>query len=175
MRPIFVVLCLIVMCLSAQLSFDIPITETGIPFTAQSLALFIIAGLLRPMEFLVVIVSYLVLGIIGVPVYADGSSGLDKILGASGGFLYGFIFSGLFISYNIQSNSSPRITKLVTIMIIGTIVLFAFGIFHLAVKFGLEKGLEYGFYPFWQMGLFKAILAATIVYLAMKQFKLLRD
>jgi len=41
------------------------------------------------------IAIYLLLGLIGLPVYAGGSSGLGAILGPTGGYLMGFLFTGL--------------------------------------------------------------------------------
>lgn len=157
---------------SAYISFDINIGDNAIPFTAQSLAVFIIAGLLKPKEFLAVILTYLVIGIIGMPVFADGSSGFDKIKGASGGFLYGFIFSGLFISYFTTYKSKKGSLKGLSLYFLATFILFFFGLLHLAIKLDFPKAIEYGFHPFWRMGLIKAILACIIVILIKRFFKI---
>lgn len=150
--------------LSAHISITLPISEKGIPFTAQSYVIFVVAGLLSPRLFLGVIISYLFLGIAGLPVFADGTSGWEKIQGASGGFLYGFVVSGVAIAYCLQNAERPSLSKIITTMIMGSILLFICGLGQLAVKFGGEKALEYGLYPFWKMGLFKAFLAAITVF-----------
>jgi len=84
---------LVLLVISAYISITLPVSEKGIPFTAQSLVVFILAGILPLRVFLIVILSYLLLGIVGLPVFADGSSGWAKITGGSGGFLYGFAVS----------------------------------------------------------------------------------
>ncbi len=152
------------MVLSAYTSFTIPVIETGIPFTAQSLVIFVAAGLLKPTNFLAAIILYLILGVAGLPVFAEGSSGWSRIVGSSGGFLYGFIFSGLVISYCASTLEEKTFPKLIGLMILGTGVLFVFGLGHLSYKFGIEKALEYGLYPFWKMALVKAILAGIAVF-----------
>ena len=154
--------CLLIV--SAYATFTIPITETGIPFTMQSLVLFILAGILSPKEIFSVVTFYLLLGMLGLPVFADGSSGLDKILGASGGFLYGFLFSGLSISYMLTKVDRNLLLNLTLVFLLATLVLFLFGLAHLAIKFDLNRSLEYGLYPFWKVAIAKAIIAALLIY-----------
>lgn len=163
-----VVLAVLLVCASAYVSVTLPISENGIPFTAQSLAIFVVAGLFRPKVFLLIICAYLIAGVAGLPVFAEGSSGWAKITGGSGGFLYGFVFSGWVISYLLSQLDRVTLSRSVGVMLLGTLVLFVFGLGHLAVKFGLEKALEYGFYPFWKMALVKAVLAALILFSVMK-------
>jgi len=156
-------LALLIIITSAYVSLTLPISEAGIPFTAQSLVVFVVAALLTPREFLIVIASYLLLGGIGLPVFAEGSAGWDKLIGPSGGFLIGFLFSGLFISLSMNRLSRPFF-KILTVMLEATLVLFLFGLGMLTYKFGFPKALEYGFHPFWIMAVVKAILATFIVY-----------
>ena len=163
-RLLFIVVSLFCLICASRISITLPISEMGIPFTAQSLAVFIIAGLLRPIDFAVVLLTYLFLGIVGVPVFADGSYGWEKITGGSGGFLYGFLFAGLVISSYTANSSEKGLWRMVVIMLLGTVVMFGFGLSHLAWKYGWEKALEYGLYPFWMMGLVKAILSAIVVW-----------
>lgn len=158
---------LILICLSSQISFEIPFSP--IPLTAQSLIIFIVAGLVRPKFALILLPSYLILGAIGLPVFAEGTSGFQKIIGTSGGFLYGFLFSAVTISYLVDRTEEIDLLKFIGIMLIGTMVLFIFGLLHLSLKLSFEKALEYGLYPFWKMALVKALLAAISVY-AIKTF-----
>lgn len=158
------IVALLLLIASAYVSVTLPISEKGIPFTAQSLVVFYLAGMLLPSRTFVVIAGYLILGIIGLPVFADGGSGWSKIVGASGGFLYGFLFSGMFIAMALWKERLHSLGHIMIIMILGTVVLFVFGIGHLSYKFGFEKALEYGFHPFWKMALVKAILASLMVF-----------
>lgn len=165
MNIIKVIVSLIILIGSAYASFNIPVTESGIPFTLQSLMVFVIAAILRPSMTVICIGLYLILGAVGLPVFAEGSSGLEKILGASGGFLYGFVFSGFFISYSFTLSQSIPYYRILVIFLVATIILFFFGLLHLSFKFDLSRALEYGLYPFWQMAIVKAIMASVIIYL----------
>jgi len=157
-----VLFALLVLIASAYVSFDLNIAETKMPFTAQSLVVFVVAALLKPKTFFIVIISYLTLGVVGLPVFADGSSGWSKIIGGSGGFLYGFVFSGLFISFCFLKISCHWSNSLL-VMLLGTVMLFVFGLGQLIFLFGIEKALEYGLYPFWKMAIIKAIVATILV------------
>lgn len=148
---------------SAYISVSIP--GLSIPFTAQSLVVFVLAALLTPQYFLIVILSYLGMGIAGVPVFAEGTAGLAKVLGNSGGFLYGFVFSGLAIGFSTKGQIQIPLVRLINVMLLATVVLFIFGVGHLAVKLDMQKALLYGLYPYWKMALVKAVVAALIVWL----------
>ncbi len=153
---------LICIIISAYVSFSIPVTESGIPFTAQSLVVFVVAAMMNTHEVKVCMLSYLFLGIVGLPVFAEGTAGMDKIMGPSGGFLYGFVFAGWFISEMIADFKPMKVYHLLIIFLAATFVLFFFGLGHLALKFDLESALKFGLYPFWKMALFKALLAALV-------------
>ncbi len=159
-----VIVSVVLLSIAAQVSFSLPENITTIPFTLQSLILFIIASFLRPRIFFAFILLYLLLGILGLPVFAEAGAGLDSILGNSGGFLYGFVFSGYFISSYFKTNQEVKLISCVNIMIQATLVLFFFGLIHLAILKGFSVAVNYGFLPFWKMALLKALLAAVIVY-----------
>ena len=160
---------LLTLIASAYISVSIP--GLSIPFTAQSLVVFVVAGLLAPRHFIIVIVSYLALGAVGAPVFAEGSSGFAKILGNSGGFLYGFLFSGLFISILTKKQAETQFSRLLLVMLAATIVLFVFGVLHLAFRLDMEKALQFGLYPYWKMALVKAFLAAIAVFLVKRRLR----
>lgn len=164
MKPfvgILVGLCIIIA--SAYGSFTIPITETGIPFTLQSLAVFVIAAFLDWRQSIICLGLYLLIGALGLPVFAEGSSGFEKIMGPSGGFLIGFLCSGTFISYARQHIQRDNIVHWSTLMLLATVILFLFGLSQLYVHFDFSKAVEYGLAPFWKMAILKALLAALIV------------
>lgn len=154
--------------LSAYMSFTIPISETGIPFTLQSLIVFVLAAFMTPLQSMIFFMLYLGLGVAGLPVFADGTSGFDKICGNSGGFLYGFVLSGVLISFMISRMPGPNFQGLLKVFLLATIVLFIAGLTHLAVLIGWDNAIRYGLHPFWKMALLKAFLASGIVYLVIK-------
>jgi len=73
---------------------------------------------------------------LGAPVFADGSSGIDVLIGRTGGYLYGFIIAAW---------------------------LSACGITHLSQSIGLANALQYGLYPFLLGAMIKIVAGAFIV------------
>jgi biotin transport system substrate-specific component len=62
-----------------------------VPFTLQTLMLFIIILVLRPGEALAAVAGYLALGALGFPVFAAMRGGLAVLAGPTGGFLLGYL------------------------------------------------------------------------------------
>jgi len=160
-KVIHIILGFLAIVAASYGSFNIPISETGIPFTLQSLVVFIVAGLLSWDAFFICILLYLCVGVLGAPVFADGESGLRSLMSPSGGFLYGFAFAGLYIAYFIKQRGTGFI-KALNVYLEGTIILFFFGMVQLTLLYDFESAVAYGLKPFWKMALVKAILAAVI-------------
>lgn len=64
----------------------------AIPFTMQTFAVFMTAILTGPVNGTVAVVLYILIGIVGVPVFSAFQSGPGVVLGATGGFIVGFVF-----------------------------------------------------------------------------------
>ncbi len=64
---------------------------TPIPFTLQTFALFLIAGLLPLSAALLSVSAYLLLGAAGLPIFSGFSGGFGVLFGPTGGFLWGFL------------------------------------------------------------------------------------
>ena len=62
-----------------------------VPFTLQTLAIFLSAGLLGTRKSVAVVIVYLLLGAAGVPVFSGFRGGIGAILGPTGGYMIGFI------------------------------------------------------------------------------------
>lgn len=161
-----VLFSIIVISISAQLT--IPVSD--IPVTGQTLSILIIALLLKPKETFLVLLGYLTLGGLGLPIFADGASGFEKFSSGSGGFLIGFIFGSTFISYLFQFVKSKNALSILLLTCLGTIIILIFGVGRLSMLYGLEKGIEYGFTPFWKGAILKVIIGTFITF-AIFQYK----
>lgn len=74
----------------------------------------------------ITIFVYLLLGAIGVPVFAGMSGGLSAILGTTGGYLLGFAFIGMTYWYVSEKISQKLFVKIIA-LILGLILCYAFG------------------------------------------------
>lgn len=75
--------------LGAMVQFPVP--PFGVPQTLQTLAVLLCALALGPRLGAVSMGLYVVCGIVGVPLFADGEAGWATILGQTGGYLVGFV------------------------------------------------------------------------------------
>lgn len=87
-------LCALFAALLAICSW-ISLTLGDIPFTLQTFAIFLALGLLGGKRGTVAILVYLLLGAIGIPVFAHFQGGIGVIFGTTGGYIFGFLLSGL--------------------------------------------------------------------------------
>ena len=66
-----------------------------VPFTLQTFAVFLAAGLLGGKRGSIAVLIYILLGAIGLPVFAGFKGGIGALLGTTGGYILGFILSML--------------------------------------------------------------------------------
>lgn len=149
--------------LFAQLSIDMPLGESSIPITGQTFAVLLSAYWLKRKNGTIAILAYVLLGVFGLPIFADGQSGWVVLMGGSGGFLIGFIIAAYAIGYLGEQTWRISFTKSLLAMTIGTAIILFFGIGRLTSLYGLEKGLAYGFYPFWKGAIVKIVLGAIVL------------
>src|SRR5699024_11491248 len=77
----------------AQITIPIPL----VPITGQTLAIGLAATILGARYGTYSTILYLIIGAIGVPVFAQMSSGMGILFGPTGGFIVGFIPTAFFI------------------------------------------------------------------------------
>lgn len=104
--------------------FSIPIGP--IPLSLATLILYLLGALLMPIESVSAIMVYLVLGLMGLPVFSGFAGGAEKLVGPTGGFLIGYLFCIGIESLMITKWNRKWIYPLA--MVLGTIVLYAFGL-----------------------------------------------
>lgn len=102
----------------------------AVPFTLQSFAVFLALGTIGWKRGTLSVVIYLILGLVGVPVFSGFKSGAGVLFGPTGGFLIGFIFAGLTFGAVSRMLTAARLSgvpaKLISFFC-GSIVLYAFG------------------------------------------------
>ena len=172
-EAIVVLTAVFFIALSAQFTIEVPLNDAQIPISGQSFAVLLVAAILGLKRGVGAVALYVLLGALGLPIFADGESGLDVLLGGSGGFLIGFIFAAFGIGYRLSKLPFRPISflKSAYLMTFGTAIILFFGIGRLTSLYGFEKAMEYGFYPFWQGALVKILLGATVLFLVEKTKK----
>ena len=67
----------------------------AVPFTLQTFGVFIAVGILGGKNGTLAVLIYIILGAIGVPVFAGFQGGIGVLAGSTGGYIVGFLFSAL--------------------------------------------------------------------------------
>jgi len=103
------------------------------PVSLQTIFVFMAALLLGPRLGSLSMVIYIVMGMIGLPVFSGFRGGLDVLTGQSGGFVFGFIFSANFIGFMKNINFlNKNILYIFLILVVGNIVIYMFGSSYIA-------------------------------------------
>ncbi len=97
-----------------------------VPFTLQTFGVFLAVAVLGGKRGTLAVVTYLLMGSIGLPVFAGFGGGLGYFMGSTGGYMIGFLFSAL-VMWGLESlwGKSHRVTLLS--MILGLFVCYTFG------------------------------------------------
>ena len=117
----YVAVCAALMAVCSWIS--IPAT---VPFTLQTFAVFCSLGLLGGRRGTAAILVYLLLGAVGVPVFAGFSGGIGILFGTTGGYLLGFILMGLVYWLGERLSMDSRNVRIIS-MILGLLLCYAFG------------------------------------------------
>ena len=162
------------LALCAQISFDLPFTP--VPITLQTFGVLLIGAAYGTWRGGLTAAVYLLMGIVGLPVYADRTHGLDVVLGATGGYLIGFVVAAVVVGWLAQRQWDRRFSSAVAAMLTGTIVLYIPGLLWLQRDQGLDfpTTLEYGLYPFVPGDLLKIYLAGATLPVAWRIVRRLR-
>lgn len=143
-------------------------TPTRIDFTLQVLGVFLTLGILGGRRGTFAITAYLLLGAVGAPVFAGFWGGLGALLTPSGGFLIGFLFSGL-VMWGLEKVLGARTWALGAAMVLGLVVCYAFGTaWFMAVypmggeTVGLGTALMWCVIPYVPFDLIKIALALAL-------------
>ncbi|MBD5135289.1 MAG: biotin transporter BioY [Lachnospiraceae bacterium] len=117
---------------------------TPIPFTLQTFAIFATICMLGGKRSTISILVYILLGAVGLPVFSGFSGGFGKLLGNTGGYIIGFLFSSLVV-WLITRLFGTKTPVMITAMITGLFVCYAFGtIWFITVYLKADSSISIG-------------------------------
>jgi biotin transport system substrate-specific component len=143
---------------------QIVIPTTPVPFTAQTFGVLTVGAALGFRRGALALLLYLAVGAAGLSVFAEGSSGVAKILGATGGYLIGFAVAAAIVGRLAELGWDRHIGGSLAAMAIGTAVIYAIGVPWLKVTLGIpwETAVAEGMTKFLLWDAAKLIVAAGI-------------
>jgi biotin transport system substrate-specific component len=155
---------------AASAQFVVPMPFSPVPMTLQPLAVLVVGGLLGGAAGLGALLLYLALGVLGLPVFAAGGSGLLHLMGPTGGYLIAFpLAAGVAGALTSSAISAPGVRpggvlRVLLSCALGMVIIHAGGVAQLALLGGNPlMAFRVGFVPFLTGDLIKVGLAAALI------------
>ena len=148
--------------IAAMAQLRIPLPFTPVPLTGQTFAVLLAGIALGSRRGSASMLMYLVLGAIGLPVFAGSASGLAILAGPTGGYLVGFIGAAWVVGRMAEHGLDRDFRSIWLVFLAGEAVIYLFGLPWLSLFVGVQKVLVAGFLPFLPGDLVK-LVAATLV------------
>jgi len=149
--------------LTASAKIQIPLQP--VPFTFQTLVVLSLGFVFGPALGLATVLAYLAQGAAGFPVFAgtpEKGIGLAYMFGPSGGYLLGFAVAAFVTGWLARMSWDRNFVTMAVAMVIGNVIIYAFGVSWLTSYIGYDKAIAFGLKPFIVFDLIK-IAAAVIV------------
>jgi biotin transport system substrate-specific component len=141
---------------------QITIPTNIIPISLITLGLTVVSFYSSKEVGLYSVISYVLLGALGAPVFSNFSS-YEKILSPSGGFILGYILAAYSIYFFRSNFNLNNVFKLFIAIFISSIFLYASGFIWLSFYVGYKKAFIIGIYPFVIPGIIKSIASSFII------------
>ena len=149
--------------ISIAASAHIAIPIGPVPITFQTVVVMLVGVLYTPKEALSTTCLYLIFGILGLPLFKSGASGLAYATGTSGGYFIGFIAAATFIAY-FKHYVKKSVWALMFLLLAAHSIIYVLGVSWLSYLLGFEKALYYGFLVFIPAGAAKTIALSLILH-----------
>jgi biotin transport system substrate-specific component len=135
-----------------------------VPITLQTLFVNLAGALLGGTLGALSQVVYILLGVIGLPVFAGGKAGAGVLLGPTGGYLIGFVVGAYVIGKLTAIRRKPGFIWLICAMSIGIAIVYMIGIIQLmaVAKLDFNRAIAIGLLPPLPGDILKIIIAALI-------------
>lgn len=152
----------------------IPFSFLGVPMTLQTFAIAFCGFLLGWKMGLCAVLLYLFLGVVGLPVFSGFQGGLQKLIGSTGGFLYGFLLLVLLCGFALRFR---RPVYGVLLGIGGLLLCHTCGVLQLSVvnKIPLWSAIAGASLPFLPKDILSVVAAFALAGLLRRRLPFLRQ
>ena len=168
-KIMFLVLGVTILSLSAH--FKVPFYP--VPMTLQTLVVLLIGMSYGLHLGGATILSYLLLGAFGAPVFSGGV-GFVYLVGPTGGYLVGFFVAAAVLGFLTERGMGQNWVTSAALAVIGTVIIYALGLSWLTSIIGFEKAVQFGLMPFVFGDCLKMVIVTLSIPLAWKLLERLR-
>ncbi len=150
---------------AAQIAIPLPFTP--VPLTLQTFAVLLVGAALGSLRGVLSMGLYALMGVVGVPWFAQGSSGFSS---ASFGYIIGFIVAAFIVGRLAERGASTTALRSAGLMVMGNIAIYTVGVIWLkfAISVDWATALSLGVVPFLIGDALKIVLAAGLLPLSWK-------
>jgi biotin transport system substrate-specific component len=148
---------------AAQLRFTMP--WSPVPYTGQTAAVLLVGVGLGWRLGALSMLLYLAVGLMGAPVFTGGGHGIEHLLGATGGYLIGFVAAAALVGRLAERGWDRTPGRVVALMLLGNAVIYLLGVTVLAAVLEMPAGeaLWRGAAVFLPWDAFKVVVAAGLL------------
>jgi biotin transport system substrate-specific component len=145
----------------------IPVPGSPVPVTGQTLAVLLIGTTYGARLGVLTFATYLLAGIAGAPIFAPSATsanhGIDRLIGATGGYLVGMLIASLVLGYLADRKADQKFRTSFPALLLGDAIIFTFGLLWLQQTLDLSwsKTIAAGFTPFILGEALKIAITAT--------------
>jgi biotin transport system substrate-specific component len=145
----------------------IPVPGSPVPVTGQTLAVLLIGTTYGARLGVLTFATYLLAGVAGAPIFApSGTSanhGIDRLIGATGGYLVGMLVASLVLGYLADRKADQKFRTSFPALLLGDAIIFTFGLLWLQQTLNLSwsQTIAAGFTPFILGEALKIAITAT--------------
>ena len=135
-----------------------------VPVTLQTLFTYLSGAVLGPWLGALSQLIYIMLGGIGLPVFASGKAGFGTLIGPTGGYLLGFIIASFAIGKASNLHTRPKAPRIAGSFVMGTAIIYTSGVLQLSqwMNGDFQHALVVGVLPFLIGDAFKIVIATTV-------------
>lgn len=163
-RVVLVVLGIAALAIAAKIK--VPVWPSPVPITLGTFAVLTIGTAYGPRMGLTTILGYMLIGALGFDVFANsaaGTSGIEYMMGGTGGYLVGYVLATLTLGYAARRGWDRNVLLLAVGMFVGNLIIYVPGVMWLAHLYTWENAFAWGVTPFLIGDAMKLVLAALVV------------
>ena len=148
------------LCVSSYISIQLPFSL--VPITAQTIIINITALLLKPKRASLTVIIWILLGVVGLPVFSGGKGGFGVLAGATGGYIIGYLAAVIVMSL-IKGRNNTFKRNLICVFI-GIPIIYIFGApwMMMVTGVGVKAAILTGVIPYLPGDVLKCILSVII-------------
>lgn len=160
---VYIAMCAVMIAVCSWIS--IPML---VPVTLQTFGVFLTVGVLGGKRGSLAVLTYLLLGTVGIPVFSGFTGGIGSLLGSTGGYIIGFLFAAL-VMWGMEQFLGKKRWVLILSMVLGLLVCYVFGTIWFIVVYTNNTGevavwtaLGWCVFPYIIPDILKIVVALTV-------------